>query len=208
VNGFGSYLPGDSPLHRLPAGVKLFGLGAVIAAMAVLVTTPARLGIAALAAAGLVAGARIRPRLLAVQLRPVLWAVAVIFAFQLLLTDGRRAVVVCGVLLLSVLAAAVVSATTRVTDMLDALTRALGPLRRVRVPVDQIALALALAIRAIPLMIDTVRQVEEARRARGLRWMPRIAVAPVIVAALRIADGFAEALVARGLDEPPPTRNT
>lgn len=30
---------------------------------------------------------------------------------------------------------------------------------------DQVAIALALAIQAIPLMVDTVRQVEEVRRA-------------------------------------------
>jgi biotin transport system permease protein len=108
--------------------------------------------------------------------------------------------VVCGILLLSVVLAAVVTATTRTTAMLAALTGAMRPLGRTGFPVDQVALALALAIRAIPLMVETVRQVEEARRARGLRFSARIAVAPVVVSALRTADGFAEAMIARGLD--------
>ncbi|MGV0838508.1 energy-coupling factor transporter transmembrane component T family protein [Mycolicibacterium thermoresistibile] len=200
MSTFGHYQPGTSLLHRLPAGVKLVGLGGLIVLMAVFVARPMDLAVAAVGAATLVGAAAIRPRVLAAQLRPVLWVVLIIFGFQLLFTDWRRALVVCGVLLLSVLLAAVVTITTRVTDMLAAMTRAMRPLGRIGFPVDQIAMALALAIRSIPLMIDTVRQVEEARRARGLRFSPRIVVAPVIVAALRTADGFAEALTARGMD--------
>lgn len=196
----GVYQPGTTPLHRLPAGIKLVGLGAVIALMTVFVDTPLRLGAAAVGVLGLYAVARIGVRTAAAQLRPVLWVVAFVFGFQLLFTDWHRAVVVCGILLLSVALAAVVTATTRTTDMLAALTAAMRPLGRLGFPVEQVALALALTIRAIPLMVETVRQVEEARRARGLRFSPRIVVAPVVVAALRTADGFAEALTARGLD--------
>ncbi|AMO60675.1 cobalt transport protein [Mycolicibacterium phlei] len=200
MSTFGQYQPGSSPLHRLPAGVKLVALAVSIALMAVWVQTPADLAVAALGVAALVAAAGLRPRALTAQLRPVLWVVAVIFGFQLLFTDWRRALVVCGILLLSVVLAAVVTVTTRVTAMLAALTALMRPLGRVGFPVDQLALALALTLRTIPLMIDTVRQVEEARRARGLRFSPRIVLAPVITAALDTADGFAEALTARGLD--------
>jgi len=196
----GHYQAGTSPLHRLPAGLKLLALGASIAFLAVFVNSPARLAAAAAVVLALVALARLGFRSIAVQLRPVLWVVVFIFAFQLLFTDWRRALVVCGTLLLSVALAAVVTSSTRTTDMLAALTTAMRPLGRVGFPVDQVAMALALAIRSIPLMIETVKQVEEARRARGLRFSPRIVVAPVVVAALRTADGFAEALVARGLD--------
>lgn len=196
----GSYRPGTTVLHRSPAGLKLLGLGGAITLMTVVVDTPLRLAVATAAVAVAVLVSGIGIRVLAAQLRPVLWVVVFIFAFQLLFTDWRRAVVVCGILLLSVALAAVVTATTRTTEMLGAITGALRPLGRFGFPVDQVALALALTIRAIPLMIETVAQVEEARRARGLRFSPRVVVAPVVVAALRTADGFAEALVARGLD--------
>lgn len=196
----GVYRPGKSLLHRLPAGVKLVGLGALIALMSVAVDTPAHLGVAALGVLAVLASARMGPRIVVTQLRPVLWVVAVIFAFQLLFTDWQRALVVCGILALSVALAAAVTTSTRTTDMLAAMTRAMRPLGRVGFPVEQVALGLALTIRAIPLMVETVRQVEEARRARGLRFSPRIVVAPVVVAALRTADGFADALAARGLD--------
>lgn len=196
----GVYRPGGTVLHRMPAGLKLLGLGAVIALMSVLANSPIRLGVAAVGVLAVLLVSRIGMRTVAAQLRPVLWVVGFVFGFQLLFTDWRRALVVCGILLLSVVLAAVVTATTRTTDMLAALARAMHPLARIGFPVEQVALALALAIRAIPLMVETVRQVDEARRARGLRFSPRIVVAPVVVSALRTADGFAEAMIARGLD--------
>lgn len=64
----------------------------------------------------------------------------------------------------------------------------------------QVAIALALTVRSIPLLVEIIRQVEEARRARGLRISPRIVFVPVIVGALRAADDFSEALIARGID--------
>ena len=200
MTALGLYQPGASPMHRLPAGIKLLGLGLLIVLMSVLVDSPATLGVAAAGVLVLFVLARLGPRSAAAQLKPVLWVVVFIFGFQVVVTDWRRALVVCGILLLSVALAAVVTSSTRTTDMLAAMTRAMRPLARIGFPVDQVAMGLALAIRSIPLMVETVRQVEEARRARGLRFSPRIVVAPVVVAALRTADGFAEALVARGLD--------
>jgi biotin transport system permease protein len=196
----GVYLPGSSLLHRLSAGVKLVGLGAAITLVSLLVDSPAGLGVATVVVLAVVALARIGLKSLAAQLRPVLWVVVFIFGFQLIFTDWHRALVVCGTLLLSVTLAVVVTSSTRTTDMVAALTAGMRPFARIGFPVDQVAVALALAIRSIPLMVETVRQVDEARRARGLRFSPRIAVAPVVISAIRTADAFAEALTARGLD--------
>lgn len=195
----GEYRPGRSWLHRLPAGAKLLGLGASIVTITVLVDTPVRLGVAAAVVMVAVASARLSPRVMIHQLRQVLWIVGFIFVLQVLLTDWQRALVVCGVLLLAVCLAVLVTLTTRTTDMLDAATRAMAPLARFGFPVRQVAIALALTVRSIPLLVEIIRQVDEARRARGLRISARVVV-PVIVAALRAADNFSEALIARGID--------
>lgn len=196
----GEYRPGRSWLYRIPAGAKLLGLGVVIIVMTVLVDTPARLGM--VAAAVLVGAVSARLPLLALihQLRQVFWVVGFIFVLQVLLTDWQRATVVCGVLLLAVALAAMVTLTTRTTEMLDAATRAMTPLARFGFPVRQVAVALALTIRSIPLVVEIIGRVDEARRARGLRITPRIVFVPVIVGALRTADDFNEALIARGID--------
>lgn len=200
MNVLGIYRPGRSIIHRLPAGSKLLLLAMTILAMAVLVTTPARLASAAVAVVGVYALAGIGPRAALEQLRPLVWVVGFVFVFQIIFTDWARAVVVCGVLVLSVALAAAVTLTTRTTAMLAALTTMLGPLSRIGLRPSQIALAMALAIRAIPLMVEIIGQVDEARRARGLRFSPRVVVAPAVIATLHAADGFAESLTARGLD--------
>ncbi|ASF08456.1 hypothetical protein NBRGN_098_01500 [Nocardia brasiliensis NBRC 14402] len=197
----GLYRPGDSLLHRLPAGAKLLLLIAAIVAATVLLRSPIQVGLAALAVAGLFALARIPWRVAVAQLRPVVWMLLIIAVFQVLITSPARAVVVCGVLLISVALAALVTLTTRVTDLLDTVTRALGPLRRIGVDPERIGLLLALAIRCVPLLAGIVHEVAEARRARGLQWSMTALATPVLVRALRTADAMGEALAARGVDD-------
>ncbi|GAC69883.1 energy-coupling factor transporter transmembrane component T family protein [Gordonia soli] len=195
-----AYQPGRSPLHRLPPGVKLLGLAVGVLVVSLAVRGLPTLGLAAAGVVAVYALAGIGPVTALRQLRPLVWILLFVFAFQVVFTDWVRAVVVCGILALSVLLAAVVSLTTRTTDMLDTINRAISPLARLGVRTDLVAIALALTIRAIPLMVEVTRQVDEARRARGLRPGARILVAPIVVAALRTADGFSETLIARGLD--------
>ncbi|MFD3507073.1 energy-coupling factor transporter transmembrane component T family protein [Nocardia sp. NPDC058666] len=197
----GLYCPGNSLLHRMPAGAKLALLVVAILAMTVFVRTPVAVVVTVALVASSFALARISWRVAFAQIRPVLWMTAIIGAFQLLTTSPARAVVVCGVLLVSVALAALVTVTTRVTDMLDALTRALNPLRRIGVNPERVSLLLALAIRCVPLLTQIVHDVGEARRARGVSWSTTALVTPVLVRALRTADAMGEALAARGVDD-------
>ncbi|MBF6167920.1 energy-coupling factor transporter transmembrane protein EcfT [Streptomyces gardneri] len=197
----GVYRPGDSLLHRIPAGAKLVLLLVAIVATTLFVRTPLHVLFAAAVAAGLFAVAKVPWRIALAQLRPLVWMVLLIGAFQVLITSPARAAVVCGVLVVSVALAALFTLTTRVTDMLDAVTRRLGPLRRVGIDPERIGLLLALAIRCVPLLAGIVHDVAEARRARGLQWSMTALVTPVLVRALRTADAMGDALAARGVDD-------
>ncbi|MDV7087232.1 energy-coupling factor transporter transmembrane protein EcfT [Rhodococcus sp. IEGM 248] len=197
----GLYRPGDSLLHRMPAGLKLLLLIASIVTATVFVRTPLEVGVVVLVVGLLFAVASIPWRVAVAQLRPVVWMLLIIAVFQVLITSPARAVVVCGVLLISVALAALVTLTTRVTDMLDTVSRALGPLRRFGVDPDRIGLLLALAIRCIPLLTGIVQEVAQARKARGLQWSMTALATPVLVRALRTADAMGDALVARGVDD-------
>lgn len=197
----GLYRPGDSLLHRMPAGLKLLLLIASIVTATVFVRTPLEVGVVVLVVGLLFAVATIPWRVAVAQLRPVVWMLGIIAIFQVLITSPARAVVVCGVLLISVALAALVTLTTRVTDMLDTVSRALGPLRRFGVDPDRIGLLLALAIRCIPLLTGIVQEVAQARKARGLQWSMTALATPVLVRALRTADAMGDALVARGVDD-------
>ncbi|MEV0432971.1 energy-coupling factor transporter transmembrane protein EcfT [Nocardia sp. NPDC050413] len=197
----GLYCPGDSLVHRLPAGLKLLLLVLAIVAMTIFARTPFTVALAAVTVALLFAVARISWRVAVAQIRPVLWMTVIIGVFQLLTTTPARAIAVCGVLLVSVALAALVTVTTRVTAMLDALVRALGPLRRVGVDPERVSLLLALAIRCVPLLAGIVHDVAQARRARGVSWSATALVTPVVVRALRTADAMGDALAARGVDD-------
>ena len=196
----GVYVPGNSLLHRLPAGLKFLLLAASIITMTFVVRTPMAAGIAIAAAVATFVLAWVPPKLVWLQIRGVIVFLVVLFVLQWILSDLRNALVVCAILLASVCLAAVVTLTTRTADLLSALTTAMSPLARLGVRTDLIAMAFALTIRSIPLIAEVFSQVDQARRARGLRPGPRVLFAPAILATLQTADGFAETLAARGLD--------
>ncbi|WP_420753333.1 energy-coupling factor transporter transmembrane component T family protein [Rhodococcus sp. O3] len=197
----GLYHPAATPLHRLPAGPKLVATAAAIVALTLWIDRPWQVLPVTAVVAGLYVLARIPVRLAVVQLRPLLWMLAFIGVFQVVVAGWERAVVVCGSLLLAVALAALVTLTTRVTDMLDAIIAGLGPLRRVGVNPERIGLVLVMTIRCIPLLGELVTQVSDARKARGLGFSLRALVVPVVVGALRSADAMGEALSARGVDD-------
>jgi biotin transport system permease protein len=199
MTAIGLYHPGTSVLHRLSAGWKLLGM-LVGVTVIILLRQPWQLAAAAAVLTGLYALARIPPRVAAAQLWPMRWFLLLVAAFQLVFTGWQAAVMVCGSLLLTLAIAALVTVTTRVTDMLDVFRRLIRPLRRWVDP-DRAGLLLALTIRCIPLMVDIVRAASDARKARGVGFSLRAMAAPAVVRALRSADALGDALVARGVDD-------
>jgi biotin transport system permease protein len=193
----GLYHAGSSVLHRIPAGWKLLGMLLAIIGI-VLLTAPWQLAVAAVVLAGGFAIARIPARVVWRQLWPMRWFLLFIAIFQVIFATPERAVMVCGSLLLTVAVASLVTLTTRVTEMLDVCQRILG---RFGVDPDRAGLVLALTIRCIPLLVDIVREVSEARKARGSGFSLRAMAAPAVVRALRSADAMGDALIARGVDD-------
>lgn len=196
----GIYRPGSSVLHRCPAWVKLVLLSAGMTGLLVW-SSPVAVGIAA----GLVLGgylvAGFGPGLLAAQVWPLRWIILLLSVFQWWARGPSTAFVAVGGLLVVVTAAALVTLTTRTEDLIKVITTLLRPLRRVGVNPDRVALAFALAIRAIPVLTQVLQEVTQARRARGLDHSLRALLVPVIVRAVRHATATGEALAARGLDD-------
>jgi biotin transport system permease protein len=200
MSQLGLYVPGTSPLHRAPAGLKLVVM--VVAGVASVFLdhawqVPAALGVVLVAYA--VAG--LSPRVVVGQVRPLLWVGLVTAGFHLVVNGWERAVVVVGVLAVLVLLAALVTLTTRTTDLVDAVVVACRPLRVLRVDPERIGLVIALGIRCVPVVIGLAEGVRDAQRARGLTASPRAFAVPLIVRSLRHADALGEALSARGLDD-------
>jgi biotin transport system permease protein len=195
MTSIGLYHPGNSWLHRCPAGVKV---------LALLVSLPFTLWypLPALAAAVLLYGfARIPWRLAVAQVRPLVLILVLTAGFQAITMGPYRAVTVTVGLFVSVALAGLVTLTTRVSAMLDVIAAAVRPLRRFGVDPDRFALLLALTIRSVPLLVTIVDTVRQAPRARGAPRNPLAFAVPGVVRALRAADALGEALTARGFDD-------
>lgn len=198
---FATYQPGNSLLHRLPAGWKILLVCLLIVAVSVLVREPWHVVPALGLTVVLYAIGRIRPRAAWDQVRPVLPMLIAILVLQWIVADLDTALRVTGSLLVAIAVAGLVALTTKVSDMLDAVTRAAQPLRHVGASPDRIALVLVLTVRAIPLLARQLRQVSEARKARGLGMSIRALVVPTVLGALTTADQLGDALAARGVDD-------
>lgn len=195
----GIFHPGTSLVHRMPALAKLALLAVVVTAVTLLHSLVA-LGVASALVVALFAFARIPARLAWQQITPILWVLAFAVPVQWIFAGWEAAATMGVRLVLAVALAAVYTLTTPVSATLDAMQVLLRSFRRWVDP-DRVGLALALAIRCVPLLADLVREVLEARKARGAEGSPTAFAVPVIVRALRTADHLGEALMARGVDD-------
>ncbi|MDO5511336.1 energy-coupling factor transporter transmembrane protein EcfT [Corynebacterium sp.] len=194
----GVYLPGHTLIHRLPAGGKFLALLAFIVSSTFLVTTPVAAG---LCLAVVVVGytiARVPLTTALGQTLPVLPVLAVLGAFQWWQRGWSFALTTVLVLLASVAAAALLTLTTTIAELMAAIERGLSPFARVGLPVETISLAVSLTLRLIPLQLATVQDVLAARKARGAGFSVAAFGTPVLVRSIRRARLLAEALIARG----------
>jgi energy-coupling factor transport system permease protein len=106
---------------------------------------------------------------------------------------------------------AMVSWTTNVADVAPAISKLGRPLKLIRIPVDDWAVTVGLALRAFPMLIDEFRVLFAARRLRPRdpaitrrdrrhRWSAEVIdlLAAAITVALRRADEMGDAITARG----------
>ncbi|MBK7820826.1 MAG: energy-coupling factor transporter transmembrane protein EcfT [Tessaracoccus sp.] len=200
----GVFEPGDGWLFRLPIGAKyLLMLTLAIAPILVGSWWATLFAVAALTALLLTSAVPLR-RIFAIGW--YLWILlAVLVIYQLISLRPEQAVVVPGNLLAAVLAARMLTLTTSTPDLMDALTRALSPLRWIRVNPQAVTLTVALMIRSIPFLAGAVQDARDAARARGKDRNPALLLTPAVVGAVAYAERTGEALHARGLPEDPST---
>ncbi|MBO4274363.1 energy-coupling factor transporter transmembrane component T family protein [Microbispora triticiradicis] len=196
----GAYVPGGSPLHRLPAGVKLAGL-AVCCTVLLLLRPPAALAAAAAVVVALYAVSGVGAAAAWAQVRPVRWFALALFGMQLVVADLSGAVSSTLRVVLAIALAGLVTLTTRTSDLMAFLERCLAPARFAGLDPFRLSLLLSLTLRSVPVVAELATRVREAQRARGVEWSPRAFAVPLVVGALRHADALGEALAARGLDD-------
>ncbi len=174
-------VPGSSFVHRLWAGTKLL-VAIELALMVSISPTWAMVGAAAaVVALGLLVG---RIPLGAFPRLPNWFFIALLISAGLNLWSTQEPVVhVAGITLsigaldewarftalavVLVTSGALIGWTTPLGEIAPALARIFRPLRWLRLPVDEWIIAIALAIRCLPLLIDEIRFLGAARRLRA-----------------------------------------
>lgn len=189
------YVPGTSPLHRTPPQYMVLALVVFCTALFLLDGwLPLAIAAALVLVAYLVADLRLRHAVAA--LRPVFWVLVIIFAVHVVMNDVGHAALVVARFILMILAASVVTLTTRTSEFVEGI-RALLKYAPSWIPKDRIALAIALTIRFIPSIRKTLAQVRMAQKARGLERSLTATLVPLVVNTLKSADQIAAALEAR-----------
>jgi energy-coupling factor transporter transmembrane protein EcfT len=215
------YLPGATPVHRLWAGTKILSVGAVSLALSLRPTWRA-LGIVGALVVGTLVAARIPrgavPRipswivtvLVAGGIIDCMWGPAPhrrVLGVQISTTaaDQWTRLLLVGVELL--ILAAVIAWTTRLGDLAPAIGKLLRPFRFLRLPVEELTVAIALCVRCFPLLAEELRVLLAARRLRPeltentmrsvLREPVDLLVAATTVC-LRRSRELADAIEARG----------
>lgn len=218
-------VPGRSAIHDLWAGTKLL----VVFGVSVLLTFYP--GWVTIGVVGALVFAAIRiariPRGVLPSIPRWLWIVLALGFFSAALSGGRPKVSIAGleiglggglnflrITALSIVLlglGAIVSWTTNVAEIGPALATLGRPLRILRIPVDEWAVALALALRAFPMLIDEFQVLHAARRLRPKR-IPKSRkarrrrqalelidlMAAAITVTLRRGDEMGDAITARG----------
>jgi biotin transport system permease protein len=200
------YLPGTSPVHRARAGLKLV----VLALLGTGLFAVPRLDVVVAALVGVLAlgllVARLPAAALWAQVRPVWLLLTALFAFHVLVTDVLTGTVAVLRLVTLVVAAAVVTATTRVTALVAVVEWLLRPLEVVGVRPARVGLVIAMTLRFIPVVAERAARIREAQAARGAHRVRWVAVVPLLVQVLQLAHTLSEALDARGADDVPVRR--
>ncbi len=218
-------VPGTSAIHELWAGTKLL---AVVAISILLTFSPGWITIGLVAALVLTAAriARI-PRGVLPNVPHWLWLMLVLGGLSAALAGGSPVIHLAGTplglggllnfLRITALSfvllglGAMVSWTTNVAEIAPSVAALGRPLRLIRIPIDEWAVALALALRAFPMLIEEFRvlyaarrlrpkRVADTRRARRRRLARELVdlLTAALTVTLRRADEMGDAITARG----------
>lgn len=187
-------------LQRLPAGGKVAGLTVIGTALFFIQSIFILLAISSASTAILICIENGVRALRSALLWPVVLAGAVMAAHVLLTPEtGMQTGGVVALRLFALLVLArLVMATTRVSDMAEAVTRALTPLEPLGVNPRRVATLFAICIRFIPVLGRLVRQTRDAHLVRGGGRAGLRVVLPAMVRTIRFALMTGDALEARG----------
>lgn len=221
---FGSYVPIQSPLHRLDARAKLILCVwyVITVFFAYSLSTTLWLLVALLVA---IQASHVSLKLYWHGLRPFFWVIVITALFQVLFSSGGHlywhwgwmsvttdglvnALILIYRFTVIITASTVLTATTPTLQLAAAFSSLLKPLRYLRVPVDRFTLMLSVALRFVPTIMKQLQQIMNAQRARGMQFNQGGLIArchhlmpiliPLFINSFQRSEELATAMEARG----------
>ena len=218
----GQYYQTDSVLHRLDPRVKLVGTFVYLISLFV-VSSFAGYLLAALFLFAMIRLSHVPFRYIVRGMKTILFLLLITVCFNLFLTPGEVvwqawifkitkegisfAIKMALRLSLLILGSSIMTLTTTPTQLTDALESLMRPLKKVRLPVHEIAMMMSIALRFIPILMEETDKIMKAQIARGADFESRNIVkkikslvpllVPLFISAFRRANDLAMAMEAR-----------
>ena len=218
----GQFFPGKSPVHRLDPRVKiLLTLGYIV----MLFVAQNAWGLGLGVAFGLLAYllSRIPLAMIVKSLKPVVPVILFTAALNMIFVDGETvfrlwvlnitregihtAVFMAVRIICLIAGTSLLTYTTSPIALTDGIERLMGPLKRFRFPVHELAMMMTIALRFIPTLIEETDKIMSAQKARGadletggLMQRARALIPiliPLFVSSFRRADELALAMECR-----------
>lgn len=218
----GQYFPGTSPVHRVDPRVKLVLVIALIVTL-FLAAGPVSYALLTGFILCIIKMSGIQPKMVVRGLKPVVFIVVFTAVLNLFYTPGnelwslgflhitdasiRVAILMVVRILLLIIGTSMLTYTTSPIELTDGLEMLLSPLKKIHVPVHELAMMMSIALRFIPTLIEETEKIISAQKARGAdfdsgsliqraRAMVPILV-PLFISAFRRADELAIAMECR-----------
>lgn len=219
----GQYFPGNSVVHRLDPRTKLICVVLYIVAL-FLASWFVTYAVMFLVLAGSIAVSKVPPKSVFRGLKPVLFIVVFTAVLNLFYTPGNtvlahfwiftvtlegvyRAFFMVIRIMMLIAGTFLLTYTTSPILLTDGLESLMGPLKKVKVPVHELAMMMSIALRFIPTLIEETDKIMSAQRARGADFesgnliqrakalLPLLV--PLFISAFRRADELATAMECR-----------
>lgn len=218
----GQYYPAASPIHKLDPRVKLAG---TLIFLISLFLTESVVGyvLATIFLAGIIKLSKVPLKFILRGLKAIFVILAFSVAFNLFLTSGevlvqfwifkitkegvRTALMMAIRLVYLIIGSSIMTLTTTPNDLTDGLEKALSPLKKIKVPVHEIAMMMSIALRFIPILMEETDKIMKAQMARGADFESGNIIkrakslvpilVPLFISAFRRADDLAMAMEAR-----------
>ncbi|MDE6475442.1 MAG: energy-coupling factor transporter transmembrane protein EcfT [Erysipelotrichaceae bacterium] len=226
MNGIslGKYLPLDSCFHRLDPRAKI---GALLMVMIAIFLPAGFLGYFIIGASVLVATylSKLRLNFLWKAMKPMLFMLIFLLIVNLLVIKEGTLLFQIGSfgiysgslvqtlyivirLTLMVIITTILTATTKPLDLTLGIEDLLKPLKKCKVPAEEIAMMISLALRFIPTLMEETQRIMKAQMSRGIdleegklkeKIMSILSlIVPLFVSAFQRAADLADAMEARG----------